>query len=457
MRSKLFSNLVSRVGLRTRSMIIDGVFVAGAAVIRLALPFITIPFTLAYLGTERFGVWMAVSSLAALITLLEAGMANALVTIAARTSDGTTQSLRFLADSQAASYVVVLSFSFAGTMIAILLAPLVDWHALLNLTQESSADNISLLVIVLTLITLVQIVTNVSAKVQIGVAGLRTVSRWDAAGSLLSLPALALAIHVNASILGLALALMGPITLTKVARTALFHIQQERYRPSLHLPPFHIFRETALSATPFVALTISTLLLSSGDQFLFAVALSANDLAEYAVIKKIYMLIFTISHFVMIVQWPTFARELARGEKAWVIDAFKKTLILLVGLSLSAGIALTFVLPSILIVWPGISVANHIGLSIALTFFLATYVAKDAVTTLLLSMDVRRILVGTNLLLALTVVPGTFGALHYYGRAGGPVAQALMLLLLCVIPSIIVALKIASKAQSPRTAPSSDL
>src|SRR6201999_3365505 len=56
---------------------------AVSAALGFAVVVLSVSFTLPYLGQERFGIWMTISSLAVMLQVLDLGVANGLVNLVA--------------------------------------------------------------------------------------------------------------------------------------------------------------------------------------------------------------------------------------------------------------------------------------------------------------------------------------------------------------------------------------
>jgi O-antigen/teichoic acid export membrane protein len=49
-----------------------------------------VPLTVGYLGSEQYGLWMAISSLIAILQLMDMGIGNALISMVAHSKNGKT-------------------------------------------------------------------------------------------------------------------------------------------------------------------------------------------------------------------------------------------------------------------------------------------------------------------------------------------------------------------------------
>ena len=119
-----------RAQRRVRRASATGAASAAAAVVQTGVGLLVVPLSLAYLGNERYGLWMTATSLTAMLAFADFGMGNGLLNAIA-TADGS--------DDRHAAATATASAAFLLAGVAVLLAalfwlsyPLVAWDRVLN-------------------------------------------------------------------------------------------------------------------------------------------------------------------------------------------------------------------------------------------------------------------------------------------------------------------------------------
>ena len=80
-----FSNVAAeRAAERNRRVALAGVTAAAARVVQIGASLITVPLALRYLGTERFGLWMTISSVLLMAGFADFGLGNGLLNAVAK-------------------------------------------------------------------------------------------------------------------------------------------------------------------------------------------------------------------------------------------------------------------------------------------------------------------------------------------------------------------------------------
>ena len=113
---------------------------SGARVISMATGFIAVPLTLNYLGSERYGLWMVISSLAMAMNFADLGLGNSLVNTLAEAHGRRDR-------AAARVQVSTAFFLFTGIALSLLIAfwsvyPFVDWARAFNVQTPEAAREI---------------------------------------------------------------------------------------------------------------------------------------------------------------------------------------------------------------------------------------------------------------------------------------------------------------------------
>ena len=111
-------------------MALTAISMAGAKVITIVTMLISVPLTLHYLGSERYGMWMTITSIIAMMGFADLGLGLGLINAISETHG---QDDRLAAERYVSSGFFMLSAMALLIMVGFAIAyPLIPWHGYLT-------------------------------------------------------------------------------------------------------------------------------------------------------------------------------------------------------------------------------------------------------------------------------------------------------------------------------------
>lgn len=297
---------------------------------------ISVPLTVNYLGAERYGLWMTISSAIAFLTFTDMGLGNGLLNAVSKANG--------LDDRDDAAKAISSAFFMLSGIALSLLAifwityPYIHWDRIFNVTSDLAISESGPTMMVLVLVFLINMPLGIIRRIQMGYQEGYKNQLWLSGGAILGLIGVLVAIYLKAGLPWLVLGITGgPLFATLMNGTNLFVFS----RPWL-IPRWKNFRlsrskDLAKLGLIFFLLQIFTAIGNSADNIIIAQVLGASAVAGYAVIKKLFMLIM-INQFIIQPLWPAFGEAMIRQDYKWA----KRTLIRTLKLSLSIGMIIAF-------------------------------------------------------------------------------------------------------------------
>ncbi len=318
---------------------------------------VTVPLTLGYLGQERYGFWVTVTSLAAVLQFSDLGLGNGLVTMIAesRVTDEHDK-LQMLVSSALA----LLAISGCGVLAISLCAALfVDWSTLFTLSPTVGHEAAPAIAIFLSCLAVgipLGLVTNIQNGLQEGFIA----NVWAGIGAILGLTAVIMAALLKAPVPVLVAAGAFPPLLALIANS--FHFFWRRHpdlRPSLAA----VHKETCMALLRlgglFFVLQIAVAIGYSSDNLIIGAVRSAQEVTAYAVPFRLFLFFPMIVALLVSPLWPAYGESIARGDMAWVRRTLYRSLTVAVGITVPCCFLLVIAGPRIIDVWTGGSV--HAG------------------------------------------------------------------------------------------------
>jgi O-antigen/teichoic acid export membrane protein len=353
-----------------------------AKVISIITALISVPLTLHYLGPERYGMWMTMSSLVAIFSFADLGIGNGVLSAVAGAHGR---------DDRGSMQGIVSSgfFALLGVAVTLIIAfvsiyPFVSWHKFFNVETIQARNEAGPALGVFICCFALAIPIGIVQRVQMGLQRAFMASLWQCASSVLSLIALLAAIRTEASLPWLVLAFAGTPLIAALGNSILFFGWLE---PDLAPNPRAVSRAMALRVANtgllFFVLQIISGVLYASDSVVIAQMLGASAVTGYAVPLSLFNLVNVLIAMALTPLWPAYGEAIARGDNAWVRRIFVRSLIAAVGVASAASIFLLVVGQKLIALWVGHAVEVPFLLLLGLACWKVIEAGGNAVATFL--------------------------------------------------------------------------
>jgi len=278
---------------------------------------ISVPLTIGYLGAERYGIWMTISSVIALLGFADLGLGNgllnAIATAHGRDDRGVARSCVSSAFFLLAGLAALLAVMFA------LCYPSIPWHRLFNVSADVGRQEAGPAMAVFFGCFLLGLPLGIVSRIQMGYQQGFMNAVWQAVGSLLTLACLLIAIWMRASLPMLVLALAGaPLLATALNSAMLFGRTMPWLKPTWSAASWQAARQLGQSGAMFLMLQICVSLFSSADNLIVAQLNGPTQVAELAVPARLFSVAGALVVLALSPLWPAYGEALATGDFAWV-------------------------------------------------------------------------------------------------------------------------------------------
>jgi O-antigen/teichoic acid export membrane protein len=336
-----------------------------AQCIGIAAELVAVPLALGYLGTERYGLWLTISSLIAILGFADFGLGYGVVNAVSEAHGRGDRRAAVTAVSSATVLLTIIGIFFA-TGFAITY-PHIPWQRIFNVSSPTAIAEVGPVVALFLGYFAISIVLGVVQRVQAGYQVGYISSLWTGIGSLLGIGGLLLAIQAQAGLPWIALALLGaPMLATLLNGLTFFGFHSPWLRPRLSDVHTKSMRNLARLGSLFFVLQLSGALAYQSDSLIVAQILGAERVPQFAVPMRMFLFIPTIIGFVLMPLWPAYAEAIVRGDIRWVKQTLWRSLILAFAVSLPLAIGLIALGRTIVQRWIGDAVAPSMLLLVAL-------------------------------------------------------------------------------------------
>ena len=371
---------------------------AAAKGIALLTTAVSVPLTLTYLGSERFGVWMTLSALIALLSFTDLGMGNSLLNGVAQASG---RESRKQVRAYLSSGLVMLLFVAAtlGLVFAAVYA-YVPWARLFNIASPTALDEAGPAAAVLVACFLVAMPAGAFQQVRLGLQQGYVNSMFVGVGNLLGLALVVWAIQMRLGLAWLVLAMAGTPVLATLVNGLTLVARSRWLRPSLHDVDLGVAQSLLRVGLLFLVLQLSYAVAFTSNSLIIAAVIGPSAVAEYSVASKLFMIPTLLVGFALGPLWPAYREALSRGDVRWVRRTFDRSIRLSLSLAGLVSAALVVIGLPLIAVWVGAAVQPSFGLILAIGIWTTLSAAGTAVAMLLNGVQVMRFQVITAVLMA---------------------------------------------------------
>jgi O-antigen/teichoic acid export membrane protein len=336
-----------------------------AKLISVGASLISIPLSLHYLGVERFGMWMTISSLVTLLAFADFGIANGVLNVVA---DAHGRDDRAGIRRAIASGLFILGgVSLALVAVFALAYPWVDWPAVFNVHSSVARHEAGPALAAFVACYAATIPLIVVQRAQMGLQQGFLASLWQIAGSLCGLAAVLLAIKLQAGLPWLVLALTGAPLLSALLNTLYFFVwSRPELRPNAASVSRQTCRAVAGTGALFFVLQLAGAVAYTSDNFVIAQLLGAPAVAEYAVPEKLFALLSLAVAVALGPLWPAYGEAIARGDAAWVAKTVRRSFLMAISVACIGSLILIVFGNAIVHLWVRDAVAPAFGVLVAL-------------------------------------------------------------------------------------------
>jgi O-antigen/teichoic acid export membrane protein len=358
------STPAGRAQERHRRMALTAGASALAKLLSVGSALISVPLTLHYLGAERFGLWMTISALIAMLAFADFGIANGVLSMVADANGRDDHA--GIRRAVASGFYLLSGIAMAVLLGFAVLYALVPWPAVFNVTSAQAVAEAGPALAVFVLCFAANIPLAVVQRVQMGLQQGFVASLWQCVGSVCGLVGVLWAVHAQAGLPWLVLALAGAPLFAAVLNSLYFFL---RARPDL-LPRWAaVSRETchqvASSGALFFVLQLVVAVAYTSDSIVIAQLLGAPAVATYAVPEKLFSLVSLSLGMVLAPLWPAYGEAIARGDAAWVRRTLKRSVLMAVAMASVMGLILVWLGPDLLRLWVRDAVVPTLALLLA--------------------------------------------------------------------------------------------
>ncbi len=377
---------------------------------------VNVRVTLGYLGKERYGLWMAISSLLLWVQLADFGLGRGLQNHLAEAHgrDDREGAARAFSTGFFALLAVAVAM-FIAFVPALFLVP---WNRVLAVSNPSLASETRVAVGAVAAVFLAQfplslVPTLYSAHQRGYVANL-----FNIGSSVVSLVTLLVVVKLKLSLGYLILAVGGVGVASNLVNLAYILHDMPWLRPRLSLVSRRVAKALASTSSAMMLFQLAGLLINEAQVLIVAHRIDLLAVTDWSILMRVYALPITFIAMLDGPMVPAFREAYVRGDRSWLRSAFFRLVRLKMGLAL-AGVLLYVVfgdLIAALFAGRAVQLAASVWWSTGLLLFVGVW--NGSFNDLLIATDRLWVLVAAVAANALVTIVLTITMARSFGLVG---------------------------------------
>lgn len=432
---------------RHRRMLFSSLASAVARAISIVAALISVPLTLHYLGAERYGMWLALSSFLALLSFADLGLGNGLLNrIAAAHGQDDRIAIRGYVSSGFGMLTLIAMCILTIFWIAY---PFVPWSGLFNVSDPVARAEAGPAIAVFAVCFALSIPAAIVQKVQVGLQESFVASVWQGLGSVLALVGVIAATWLQLGLPWLVLAFLGGPLVAAVLNSLIFFLRHQADiapRPAAFSASLAV--QTLRTGLLFLVLQVVAAASYSSDPLIIAHVLGPAAVPQYAVPERMFSLVGMVIALGLAPLWPAYGEAISRGDHAWVRKTVLRSIALAMGVAAIGSTILALAGPTLLHFWVGSAIQATPLLLGGLAVWKIIEAGGGSIAMFLNGAHVVRSQVAMAAFTAVSAVLMKFILLPIFGVAIAPVSMIASYVLFTAIPSVFIITRMISKQTS---------
>jgi O-antigen/teichoic acid export membrane protein len=381
------------------------------------ISFLSVPLTVHYLGAERYGVWLTISSLLTWMSMTDFGLAgNALINVLAEASGKDDR--KGAQEYSASAFWALTGVGAVTGIAAVATFRFIPWREVFQVSAATPTHELQL-ACALTLGFLVlnfplSMLQSIYSAYQDGYFA----NMWGIAANLLALAALVVVSRSHGGLPQLVLALSGTRAAVNIANSFFLFRRYYWLKPSPFAVRWACVKRLFSLGSKYLVTQLASLGIYQSQPMIITQMMGPKYVVIFVVAYKIISLPIDLAYMGTAPFVSAFGEAKARMEWTWIKDAYMKAnkASLMVGLPMLAVLAI-FAKP-IIRIWAGAAAMPSTSLIVGLTLYSALGIALMTVGQLLVGLERVNALALSLVLCALGIIGVSILVAPKWGLAG---------------------------------------
>lgn len=344
----------SDVEKRGKSRLVRVSLTGGATLLTKGITFaaslISIPLAAQYLGTERFGMWLILSSFLAWVGIADLGLATSLTNILA--ADENKEDRKQAQDAVANVFWLLVLLSLVASIILSVAYHFISWERVANVQSLEAQTDLSAAVVTTMALLVLRLLFSLPKQVYSAYQEGYLYQIWSTLGGILGVLGLWAAIYLKGNTAILLAAFFGlPLLSDLGAMVHLFGFQRPWLFPAPHRFSWVKSKILLTTGSQIWISQISGIVIFQTELLIINHYFGAVTVGTYGTLLKLFSVVSLVQIAFAAPLWPAYCEAISSGDLQWVKRTFtKSSLISFIWATVAGGI-ITVAAPNILNIW----------------------------------------------------------------------------------------------------------
>jgi O-antigen/teichoic acid export membrane protein len=326
-----------------------------ANVVNISTGLITVPVTLSYLGVDKFGVWMTVTGFVAFLSFTDLGLGVGLQNALSR-CDG-QDNKRDPAPLVTTAMVMMFGIAFLLCLFTLVFLPFLPIQSIVKVkTPEANQVLLSTMQAVI-LVFAFGLPTGLVQKILTAYQDGYLANLLLACGRFISLAGVFVCAWMKADLPVLVAVYMGGPFIVLGCSSIYVFSAKPFLRPNFKAIKLRYLREIARTGLLVMAAQVGAVIMVNGPTLLLANRFGTTDIVPFILTQQMVGMVSIILSVVLAPLWPAYGEAGARGDIAWVIKTFRRSLWFTGAVTLPLFIVIAVLGRFIIHLWTGLDAA----------------------------------------------------------------------------------------------------
>lgn len=314
----LFEANKARTGKVTYNIIISFLLRA----VSIVVSFLTISYSLKLLDTNKYGIWLAVSSTVSWITILDIGLANGLRNKAAEYL--AKKNFAECKTAVSSTYAILFMIVFPLMLAFFIIAQFVNWNSIFN-TKLDEKELLYTLITVFIGLSLQFFLKPIFSILQGDLKIYKANQIQLICNSVPLIPIIFLSKYLKGSMVSLAIAqTILPVFVLFIYTIILFKTQYTNIKPSINQINLKKSKSLFGLSLAFFVVQIAGVFLYSTSELLITREFGGADVTLYNLLYKYFSVTTLILNIILSTYWSAFTNAFALNDFSWIKDSILK-------------------------------------------------------------------------------------------------------------------------------------
>jgi O-antigen/teichoic acid export membrane protein len=407
-----------------------------AKVLSVSVSLVTVPLTLNYLGRERYGMWMTISSFVGMLAFVDFGISLGLIN---RIADANGRNdPRAMRRDISNSFCVAILFASLLLLALALIHSHISWPAVFNVHSANARSEAGPAIKALALCFILGLPLGLVASIQSGLQSGFITNCWNGLANLVSLISVLIAIHFRVGLVPLVLCVSGTPLIAALFNAAYMGLRFPHLLPRLRDFSRRVALSLLTTGLNFSVLQIAGTIAYLSDNLVIAHYLGAAAVSGYAVPGRLFNVVNVLIGVISVPSWPAYADALARGDGAWIRRTFIRLALSIIGMTTIVSLVLVALCNRILALWVGSQITASLGLLLLFGLRCTISAYLQPVSFLLNGLGLVRVQSAIAVVMSIVNLSLSIYFVKYFGISGVLMGTVVSEILIVVGPQTLI-------------------